>query len=128
MLGVEVSPDAVRSAERTAPGAARAGTRTSGTSSSGSATPPTSARSTATCCGPDVRRSSSTRPAAASAPTWRAWLEQSGAAHVIYSSCNVGSLARDLARLPSYVTRRARLFDMFPQTSHHEVIVLLERR
>jgi 23S rRNA (uracil747-C5)-methyltransferase len=55
------------------------------------------------------------------------WIERSGADHVTYSSCNVDSLARDLARLPSYVARRARLFDMFPQTSHHEVIVLLER-
>jgi 23S rRNA (uracil747-C5)-methyltransferase len=57
-----------------------------------------------------------------------AWLERSGAEHVTYSSCNVDSLARDLARLPSYVARRARLHDMFPQTSHHEVIVLLERQ
>jgi 23S rRNA (uracil747-C5)-methyltransferase len=45
----------------------------------------------------------------------------------MYSSCNVDSLARDLALLPSYTAREARLFDMFPQTSHHEVIVLLER-
>ena len=49
-------------------------------------------------------------------------LEQSGASHVIYSSCNVDSLARDLALLPSYVTRRARLFDMFPQTAHVETV------
>ena len=56
-----------------------------------------------------------------------AWIEASGASHVTYSSCNVDSLARDLAHLPSYSAREARLFDMFPQTSHHEVIVLLER-
>jgi len=55
------------------------------------------------------------------------WLERSRATHVTYSSCNVDSLARDLAMLPSYRAREARLFDMFPQTSHHEVIVLLER-
>jgi 23S rRNA (uracil747-C5)-methyltransferase len=30
--------------------------------------------------------------------------------------------------MPSFAARRARLFDMFPQTSHHEVMVLLERR
>ena len=60
-------------------------------------------------------------------PDLAAWLEGSGATHVTYSSCNVDSLARDLAMLPSYRAREARLFDMFPQTSHHEVIVLLER-
>jgi 23S rRNA (uracil747-C5)-methyltransferase len=48
--------------------------------------------------------------------------------HVLYSSCNVESLAKDLSRMPSLVARRARLFDMFPQTSHHEVLVLLDRR
>lgn len=56
-----------------------------------------------------------------------AWLERSGASHVIYSSCNVDSLAVDLTRLPSFTARQARLFDMFPQTNHHEVMVLLER-
>ena len=56
-----------------------------------------------------------------------AWLERSGADHLVYSSCNVESLARDLTQLPSFVAREARLFDMFPQTSHHEVIVRLER-
>ena len=48
--------------------------------------------------------------------------------HVVYSSCNVTSLARDLESMPSFEVRSARLFDMFPQTSHHEVLVLLERR
>ena len=38
------------------------------------------------------------------------------------------SLARDLAAMPSLRVRRARLFDMFPQTTHHEVLVDLERR
>ena len=46
--------------------------------------------------------------------------------HVIYSSCNATSLARDLADLPGYRVQAARVFDMFPQTDHHEVIVLLE--
>jgi 23S rRNA (uracil747-C5)-methyltransferase len=55
------------------------------------------------------------------------WLEASGVRHAIYSSCNVDSLARDLAAMPSFVVRGARLFDMFPQTNHHEVVVLLER-
>ncbi len=47
--------------------------------------------------------------------------------HVIYSSCNAESLARDLAAMPSFTVRRARVLDMFPQTRHYEVIVLLER-
>ncbi|MFC6421530.1 23S rRNA (uracil(747)-C(5))-methyltransferase RlmC [Ornithinimicrobium tianjinense] len=56
------------------------------------------------------------------------WLEGSGVEHVIYSSCHAGSLARDLAAMPSLQVREARLFDMFPQTAHHEVMVSLRRR
>ena len=55
------------------------------------------------------------------------WLERGGPAHVVYSSCNVESLARDLAAMPSYRVARARVLDMFPQSSHFEVITLLER-
>lgn len=55
------------------------------------------------------------------------WLEDSTVKHVIYSSCNAKSLARDLAEMPSFTARRVRLLDMFPQTSHYEVMVLLER-
>ena len=56
-----------------------------------------------------------------------AWLEASDASHVLYSSCNVASLAKDLAAMPSLRPVRARVFDMFPQTTHFEVMVLLER-
>lgn len=56
------------------------------------------------------------------------WLEASGVRRVLYSSCNVRTLARDLAAMPSLEVRRARLFDMFPQTTHHEVLVDLVRR
>lgn len=55
------------------------------------------------------------------------WIEASQIPHVVYSSCNPESLARDLARMPSLRVREARLFDMFPHTSHLEVAVLLER-
>ena len=54
-------------------------------------------------------------------------LEESKVQEVIYSSCNVDSLARDVALMPSFNVREARLFDMFPQTNHHEVMVRLER-
>ena len=43
------------------------------------------------------------------------WLEASDLAHAVYSSCHVGSLAGDLARMPSWRVREARLFDMFPR-------------
>lgn len=56
------------------------------------------------------------------------WLDRSAIPHVVYSSCNPGSLARDLAAMPSLAVREARVFDMFPHTAHAEVAVLLERR
>ncbi len=55
------------------------------------------------------------------------WIEGSGVPHVIYSSCNPESLVRDLTAMPSYAVHSARVFDMFPHTSHLEVAVLLER-
>lgn len=55
-------------------------------------------------------------------------LEMGSAEHLVYSSCNARSLAADLARLPSWQVEAARTFDMFPQTEHHEVAVLLRRR
>ncbi|MGM0386154.1 MAG: methyltransferase domain-containing protein [Actinomycetota bacterium] len=54
-------------------------------------------------------------------------LEASGVGTVVYSSCNVESLARDLAAMPSLRPVRAQLFDMFPQTTHHEMMALLRR-
>lgn len=41
---------------------------------------------------------------------------------VIYVSCNPATLARDLARLPSYRVESLRAFDMFPQTAHVETV------
>lgn len=56
------------------------------------------------------------------------WLESSSAVRqVVYSSCHAGSLARDLASMPSLRPRRAQVLDMFPQTSHYEALTLLER-
>lgn len=56
------------------------------------------------------------------------WLERADASHVLYSSCNAVSLAKDLAAMPSLKPVKARVFDMFPQTTHFEVMTLLERR
>lgn len=55
------------------------------------------------------------------------WLEDSGVGTVVYSSCNPVTLARDLDAMPSLHPVRARLFDMFPQTDHAEVLTLLRR-
>ncbi|KAE8765800.1 23S rRNA (uracil(747)-C(5))-methyltransferase RlmC [Georgenia thermotolerans] len=60
-------------------------------------------------------------------PELSGWLEAAPVRHVVYSSCNAASLARDLAAIPSLRPLRARVLDMFPQTSHYEVMVLLER-
>lgn len=56
-----------------------------------------------------------------------AWLESSGVPRVLYSSCNVDSLAADLAEMPSLRPVRGRVLDMFPQTPHGEVLVELRR-
>ncbi|MEP9384829.1 23S rRNA (uracil(747)-C(5))-methyltransferase RlmC [Nocardioides sp. KR10-350] len=61
-------------------------------------------------------------------PELSQWLERSGVGHVVYSSCNVDTLARDLGDMPSLRPVSARLLDMFPNTGHHEVLTLLERR
>jgi len=55
------------------------------------------------------------------------WLEKSAVPWVIYSSCNAKSLARDLANMPSLRIAKAQVIDMFPNTSHYEVIALLRR-
>ncbi len=60
-------------------------------------------------------------------PELGGWLERSSVRHVVYSSCNAVTLARDLAAMPSLRPREARVLDMFPQTTHYEVVVLLER-
>jgi tRNA/tmRNA/rRNA uracil-C5-methylase (TrmA/RlmC/RlmD family) len=48
---------------------------------------------------------------------------------LVYVSCDPATLARDLARLGARVERLAavRSYDMFPQTSHVETLVVLDR-
>lgn len=60
-------------------------------------------------------------------PELAGWVQTSPVRHVLYSSCNAESLARDLEAMPDLVPRRARVLDMFPNTAHYEVLVLLER-
>lgn len=55
------------------------------------------------------------------------WLERSRVPHVLYSSCNVDSLAADLAAMGSLLPVRAQVLDMFPQSGHFETMVLLRR-
>jgi 23S rRNA (uracil1939-C5)-methyltransferase len=47
---------------------------------------------------------------------------------VLYVSCNPATLARDLARLPSFEIVSVRAFDMFPQTAHVETVCELRAR
>jgi 23S rRNA (uracil1939-C5)-methyltransferase len=56
-------------------------------------------------------------------------LATSSAKHVIYVSCDTQTLARDLAQLaPAFTLRAVEVFELFPQTSHVETMVHLERR
>ena len=55
------------------------------------------------------------------------WLEESGVRHVVYSSCNAESLARDLALMPSLRPVEGRGLDMLPHPRHYEVLVRLSR-
>ncbi len=48
--------------------------------------------------------------------------------HVVYVSCDPGTLARDLARLSGcYALADVAAFDLFPQTAHVETVVVLSR-
>jgi 23S rRNA (uracil1939-C5)-methyltransferase len=63
-------------------------------------------------------------------PDVTAWLEspaQRGVRGIVYISCDPATLARDLARLPSWRVAVVRCFDMFPQTSHVESVCVLRR-
>lgn len=120
VVGVEVSAEAVASAELSAREAGRAGT----TFRAGDAT--AFALAHAPDDAPDLVVVNP--PRRGIGDDLAGWLEGSSARHVVYSSCNAVSLARDLTAMPSLVPVQARLLDMFPQTDHYEVALLLERR
>jgi len=49
--------------------------------------------------------------------------------HILYSSCEVETLASDLKILAKdYAVHRVQLFDMFPHTKHFETLVWLKRK
>lgn len=55
-------------------------------------------------------------------------LQAAGPPRLIYVSCDPATLARDIGRLSSsYGVVNVRAFDLFPQTAHVEVVVVLER-
>jgi len=63
------------------------------------------------------------------APGAAARLARSKARRVVYVSCNVATLARDLATLVSggFQVSGVEMFEMFPHTSHVEVLAVLDR-
>lgn len=48
--------------------------------------------------------------------------------HLIYISCNVEQLGKDLPKFKNYKIQSAALFDLFPQTNHMESVVELVKR
>lgn len=69
-------------------------------------------------------------PRSGLAPQVTGWLAMAGPPTILYLSCEVSALARDLdslCRLGPYRLERLRLVDMFPQTYHFETVALLRR-
>lgn len=56
------------------------------------------------------------------------YLENVKPNYVLYSSCNLTSLTEDLTFLSNYHILKVQLFDMFPHTSHMEILVLLAKK
>ena len=54
------------------------------------------------------------------------FLNQLAPRFILYSSCNAVSMAKDLSSLTQYPMQKIQLFDMFPHTSHYEVLTLLQ--
>lgn len=54
------------------------------------------------------------------------YLNELSVPYLIYSSCNAESMAKDIAHLPHYQLEKVQVFDMFPHTSHYEVLTLFK--
>jgi len=49
--------------------------------------------------------------------------------HLIYSSCSIESLARDVEALSKqYKIEKIQIFDLFPHTAHFETLIHLKTR
>lgn len=118
VLGIEISADAVASAERSRDEAGLGGVRFE----VGDATEVSAREREAV---PEVVVVNPPRRGLGAELS--GWLEASGAPWVLYSSCNPQTLAADLAVMGSYDVVRGRVLDMFPQTRHLEALVLLRR-
>jgi 23S rRNA (uracil1939-C5)-methyltransferase len=53
-------------------------------------------------------------------------LERLRPERLVYISCDPATLARDLERLPRFEVKLVQAFDLFPQTTHVETVVMLE--
>ncbi len=47
---------------------------------------------------------------------------------IMYVSCNIDQLGKDMLKFPNYQLKSAALFDLFPQTNHVEAVVELVKR
>jgi len=47
---------------------------------------------------------------------------------IIYISCNMEQLAKDIPKFPQYTVKSAALLDFFPHTPHSEVVVELVKK
>ncbi|ANR78032.1 23S rRNA (uracil(747)-C(5))-methyltransferase [Kosakonia sacchari] len=56
------------------------------------------------------------------------YLSRMAPPYIIYSSCNASTMAKDIRLLSGYRIARVQLFDMFPHTSHYEVLTLLVKQ
>lgn len=56
------------------------------------------------------------------------FLNQLGSPYLLYSSCNAETMAVDFSFLNNYQIEKVQLFDMFPHTTHYEVLTLLVRK
>jgi 23S rRNA (uracil1939-C5)-methyltransferase len=65
----------------------------------------------------------------ASVAKWvEGWGSQQAGRRLLYVSCDPATLARDLTQMPAFAISSVEAFDLFPQTSHVESLVLAQTR